>query len=85
MVACNDSLMIMLIALCPTGYQAYKESCYKFNDEVTVSREAANTACKSDGAHLVDITSEEEQNMLADYLSSVKAQDMWIGLGAQVG
>ena len=71
---------------CPGGYQQFGDSCYKAYSKPVTWSDAAS-ACASDNAHLADITSQAEQNFVAELIqgaggSSRRPKDIWFGLAA---
>ncbi|XP_072047592.1 uncharacterized protein [Amphiura filiformis] len=61
---------------CPNAFQ---NSCYKVLDE-SLTRTEAHRACTSDGGHLADITSLEEQEFIVSILKASGGGDAWFGL-----
>ena len=64
---------------CSNGYSSFQSSCYKRYTS-SKSNSEAREACTQEGSHLVDITTQAEQDHLAGILSDVNSDDVWIGL-----
>ncbi|XP_072050865.1 uncharacterized protein [Amphiura filiformis] len=54
---------------CPPNYNYFSKSCYQLNT-ARVQRSEASATCRKANAHLVDITSQSEQNFVADLLEN---------------
>ena len=54
---------------CDHGYIYFENSCYKFNTTV-LSRTLASAYCHLENAHLVDITSQTEQDFVVHLLET---------------
>ncbi|XP_072036318.1 uncharacterized protein [Amphiura filiformis] len=70
---------------CPVDYLTFDNSCYKIYTS-TVSRDDASSTCTAANSHLVDITSQQEQDFLVGQLNSHNIQgsgNAWIGLSSQ--
>ncbi|XP_072016750.1 snaclec purpureotin subunit beta-like [Amphiura filiformis] len=74
--------VVAVCSECPEDYIPFENSCYKIYSSM-VSRDAASRACTAANSHLVDITSQEEQDFLAGKLDSQGSGDAWIGLSSQ--
>ncbi|XP_072045742.1 macrophage mannose receptor 1-like [Amphiura filiformis] len=61
------------------SYIPFQNSCYKLSNE-RLNRPDAMSACASDGGHLADITSMEEQEFIVSILKASGAGDAWFGL-----
>ncbi|XP_072037188.1 uncharacterized protein [Amphiura filiformis] len=72
---CNDGQ-------CPADYLSFQNSCYKIHTS-TASRDDASKTCTAANSHLVDITSQEEQDFLVGQLTSQGDGSAWIGLSSQ--
>ena len=62
--------MVTLFVLpesCPETYEYFQSSCYKIY-AATIPREEASEICREDLSHLVDITSQPEQDFVANLL-----------------
>ena len=57
----------------------FQDSSYKIC-KTTMQQSSAAEACTDFGGHLVDITTQEEQDYLAGVLSERNSSDVWIGL-----
>ena len=61
---------MIFIDNCPDEYTKFQRSCYKVNSANPVTRSNAADICSADDAHLVDITSAEEQDFVAQLVSN---------------
>ncbi|XP_072025077.1 macrophage mannose receptor 1-like isoform X2 [Amphiura filiformis] len=61
------------------SYIPFQNSCYKLSNE-RLNRPEAMSACTSDGGHLADITSLEEQEFIVSILKASGGGDAWFGL-----
>ena len=72
-----------MFAVCFDDYYfCFQDSCYKVHNDPKDGRDAAKT-CAEANSHLVDIKSEEEQHFLAEILTDLGIDDIWIGLQDQ--
>ena len=70
---------------CSNGYSSFQSSCYKRYSSGKSNSEARE-ACAQEGSHLVDITTQAEQDYLVGILDAVNSGDVWIGLtGSKTG
>ncbi|XP_071583171.1 LOW QUALITY PROTEIN: hepatic lectin-like [Heliangelus exortis] len=63
---------------CSAGWENFGESCYSFSTETTSWGEA-NQTCADQGAHLIIIDSEQEQDFLKENINST----YWLGVTDQ--
>ncbi|XP_032219341.1 alpha-N-acetylgalactosamine-specific lectin [Nematostella vectensis] len=65
---------------CPSGWTAYKTSCYKAVSTI-MSFDGARARCQEDGADIVDISSQEENHMILKLAQGLKPapQQVWVG------
>ncbi|XP_025098998.1 low affinity immunoglobulin epsilon Fc receptor-like isoform X3 [Pomacea canaliculata] len=64
---------------CPTGWQEFDNSCYVFLNE-TISCLSAVAFCSKEGAELVEITSEKENNFVVKLLTTKDGLSAWLGV-----
>ncbi|KAM6360700.1 C-type lectin domain family 17, member A-like [Pluvialis apricaria] len=65
---------------CSAGWKTFEKSCYSFSME-TMSWSDAQEICVDQGAHLVIINSEPEQNFLKE---NIKSSTYWLGVTDQL-
>ncbi|KAM6330426.1 hepatic lectin-like [Alca torda] len=65
---------------CSAGWKIFEKSCYSFSTE-TMSWSDAQEICTDQGAHLVIINSEMEQNFLKD---NIRSGTYWLGVTDQL-
>ena len=63
---------------CLTNQTPFNQSCYEITSDVK-TRQEANALCGPQG-HLVDISTEAEQNHLAMMMTESDVGDVWFGL-----
>ncbi|XP_072037186.1 uncharacterized protein [Amphiura filiformis] len=61
LVFCDMCTMTSVISECPVDYLTFENSCYKISTS-TRSRSSASSDCTAANSHLVDITSQDEQD-----------------------
>ncbi|XP_074666730.1 C-type lectin domain family 17, member A-like isoform X1 [Strix aluco] len=66
---------------CSAGWKVFEKSCYSFSTE-TMSWLDAKEICADQGAHLVIVNSEMEQNFLKDNMNS--SSTYWLGVTDQL-
>ncbi|XP_040469792.1 hepatic lectin-like [Falco naumanni] len=66
---------------CSVGWKMFEKSCYSFSTEVMSWSDAKET-CADQGAHLVIINSELEQNFLKDNINN--SSTYWLGVTDQL-
>ncbi|XP_009957487.1 PREDICTED: CD209 antigen-like protein A, partial [Leptosomus discolor] len=66
---------------CSAGWKIFEKSCYSFSTE-TLSWPDAKEICADQGAHLVIVSSEQEQKFLKDNISSNRTY--WLGVTDQL-
>ncbi|XP_076216885.1 C-type lectin domain family 17, member A-like isoform X1 [Aptenodytes patagonicus] len=66
---------------CSAGWKIFEKSCYSFSTE-TMSWSDAKMICADQGAHLVVINSELEQNFLRDNINN--SSTYWLGVTDQL-
>ena len=66
-------------ATCPDSYSSFQGSCYKIYSTVRTNSDARDE-CTREGGHLVDVTTQEEQDYLAEILTAAGSDDVWLGL-----
>ncbi|XP_074990247.1 C-type lectin domain family 17, member A-like [Calonectris borealis] len=62
---------------CSAGWKVFEKSCYSFSTE-TMSWSDAKEICADQGAHLVVINSDQEQNFLRDNINN--SSTYWLGV-----
>ncbi|XP_070580711.1 brevican core protein-like [Ptychodera flava] len=71
----------IIFAACPPNYVTGSDetSCYRF---VAAARSWSwgKVVCDVEGAHLIDVISDEENGFLFDYATTLGLTDVWIGL-----
>ena len=72
--------LFQITGACSNGYSSFQGSCYKIYNTGESNHSEARSACTQEGSHLVDITTQEEQDYLAEILDAVNSSDVWIGL-----
>ncbi|XP_072704430.1 C-type lectin domain family 17, member A-like [Ciconia boyciana] len=66
---------------CSAGWKVFEKSCYSFSTE-RMSWSDAKEICADQGAHLVIVNSEPEQNFLKDNINS--SSTYWLGVTDQL-
>ncbi|XP_025098997.1 brevican core protein-like isoform X2 [Pomacea canaliculata] len=64
---------------CAAGWELFEDSCYALLND-TFSCMMAVEFCNKEGAELVEITSESENNFVADFMKKRRGQYIWMGI-----
>ena len=67
------------LAVCAEGYSSFQDSCYKIYS-TTMTNPDARSQCEQEGSHLVDVTTQAEQDYVVGILSAADSNDVWLGL-----
>ena len=67
------------ISQCPTGYEGYKKSCYKFGVDSTTFHDAQRL-CQQENGHLASITSVFEYGFVRGFSANSNLSSYCLGL-----
>ncbi|XP_022330695.2 macrophage mannose receptor 1-like isoform X2 [Crassostrea virginica] len=68
-----------IISQCPTGYEGYKRSCYKFGVDSTTFYDAQRL-CQQENGHLASIPSVFEYGFVRGFSAKSNLSSFWLGL-----
>ena len=72
--------IVLVLGSCPTGWEKFDKGCYLFQDTDLQPWTVARYKCQNQGANLLSITSQQEQDFVTFHYQQKAAGNIWIGM-----